>query len=258
MNEFTLSKLGLSSKQYEIYKQLLVFGEASIFELSAELQIPRATVHHNVQRLLQIGLVGEVFKGKTRVIIPQDPEKITQLLENKKFKLEVSAKELDSLTPNVLQEVKELSIIKAQNNAGSKTLVLEGETAIANLYREMVRTKRVRSYPNAWWITEQMPYVPGIFAEAFEKYDLHCTDIYHNVKGAKATVKILKDKKSYQYKLFPKETICVGTDYCIFDGKIAVIYRETIPKAIVIQNKLLFDQSVERFDLIWELLPQSK
>ena len=78
-----LQQLDLSSKKADVYLACLELGASSVMEIAKKAGIKRTTAYDILLDLAQKGLVSETSKGKKRLFVGEDPEKMLKNLQSK-------------------------------------------------------------------------------------------------------------------------------------------------------------------------------
>jgi sugar-specific transcriptional regulator TrmB len=78
-----LQQLDLSGKKADVYLACLELGASSVIEIAKKAGIKRTTAYDILLDLAQKGLVSETSKGKKRLFVGEDPEKILKNLQSK-------------------------------------------------------------------------------------------------------------------------------------------------------------------------------
>ena len=78
-----LQQLDIAGKKADVYLACLELGSASVIEIAKKANIKRTTAYDILLDLEQKGLVSKTSKGKKRLFVGEDPEKIKKDLESK-------------------------------------------------------------------------------------------------------------------------------------------------------------------------------
>jgi HTH-type transcriptional regulator, sugar sensing transcriptional regulator len=78
-----LQQLDLTGKKADVYLACLELGPSTVIEIAKKAGIKRTTAYDILLDLVQKGLVSETSKGKKRLFVGEDPEKIKKDLERK-------------------------------------------------------------------------------------------------------------------------------------------------------------------------------
>lgn len=120
-----LQQFGLNQKQAQVYLGLLELGTATVIEVAKKTGIKRTTVYDVLVELEKKGLIAQSKKGKRRIFLAQEPERLEKILEEKKSKLQELLPALKSLI----------------NTAGTKPVIryFEGIEGIKEVYRDTLK-----------------------------------------------------------------------------------------------------------------------
>lgn len=243
-----LLEFGLTTKEVEIYLSLLSSGPNTILNIAKATHLNRTTVHINVSSLINKGLVSSLHKGNKRLVIADPPEKLKLLVEEEKLKLKNKEDLLSEAISLVYQNIGDLKF------SPSSVRTYEGAKAINLLYDEILLSAReVRAYVN---FSETKRYFPNNF-EKFSnatKNGLIVYDLYVN-SGNEDDFKQRYGNDNYFSKSLPRGILKEAMDYLITSNKIVIVYYLEEPKAIVIENQIIYNNAKSLFNLLWELLP---
>jgi len=78
-----LQQLDLAGKKADVYLACLELGASSVIEIAKKAGIKRTTAYDILLDLMQKGLVSQTTKGKKRLFVGEDPEKIKKDLQGK-------------------------------------------------------------------------------------------------------------------------------------------------------------------------------
>ncbi|MFA7654113.1 MAG: helix-turn-helix domain-containing protein [Candidatus Magasanikbacteria bacterium] len=70
----TLTALGIDDKQAAVYLASLELGTATVGEVAKKANIKRTSVYNFLPEMKTQGLISEIKKGRTSLIIPSDPQ----------------------------------------------------------------------------------------------------------------------------------------------------------------------------------------
>ena len=83
MYEKELELIGLSPNEAKIYESLLRLGESSVTEIAHESNVHRRSIYDTLMRLVEKGLVFQVFQKKENLYRAVEPKKCMELLKDK-------------------------------------------------------------------------------------------------------------------------------------------------------------------------------
>jgi hypothetical protein len=90
-----LLKLGLSDKEARVYLATLELGQDTVQNIAEKSEVNRATTYVILEKLLGLGLVSTIEKGKKTLFIAENPTELGNLLEDQKRDIEKRKKYLD-------------------------------------------------------------------------------------------------------------------------------------------------------------------
>jgi len=96
MYEDTLREIGLSTNESKIYGVLLRLKEAHVEDIATKSKVHRRNVYDSLAKLLEKGLVSEVFVEKKKYYRAINPSRLMDILLEKQSKLKTVLPELES------------------------------------------------------------------------------------------------------------------------------------------------------------------
>jgi len=94
MNPEIYQSLGLSPNEAKIYESLVEIGESGISAIAINAKIHRRNAYDAIHRLIDKGLVFEIFSSGENRYNAADPDKLTELLAEKQMSLQKILPEL--------------------------------------------------------------------------------------------------------------------------------------------------------------------
>lgn len=254
MNEL-LSSLNFSTTEIEIYEDLLTNSPSTIVQISKRIKVARSTVHHNVEKLKELGFVNEMITKKGRVVIAQEPSIITNTLNRKMKILKAQENELKLLKDKAFEIVPKISFISPSVSPDVDFKVYEGVNSVSALYDEILTADWIKSYANISKIIQVLPENHTKFTKAIERgaeiHDIIVEDSMEN--KFKDTYKKYQNNK---IKFFPKQFDFQPMDYLITENAIYIVSLKTNLQAIVIKDSFQAYNAKILFDLLWSFLPE--
>jgi len=242
-----LKKLGLSDREIEIYLFGLGVGPASAQSIANATKIKRPTVYVDLDRLKQLGLVNQSFKGKKKFFAMAPPEKLFRVIEKEKDELA----EKEAGIKNIISNLKALAD-KAE--FASDIQVFEGFSAIEEIISEFAKTK------NPTYAISS-----GIYFEKV-KWPNFMSNIAKVRERSKNKIFIITDPHPLEIKLYLMEDtdarelrflpagIKLPSMLFICEYKVALISMEEPYSSILIKNRTIAETEKFMFDIIWQNL----
>jgi hypothetical protein len=91
----TLLKLGLTDKEARVYLAALELGEDTVQNIALKSEVKRATTYVILERLLGLGLVSTIERGKKSMFIAENPAELANVLEEQKREVDAKRVYLD-------------------------------------------------------------------------------------------------------------------------------------------------------------------
>jgi HTH-type transcriptional regulator, sugar sensing transcriptional regulator len=83
-----LAELGLTHNEATLYETILSIGEANVTEISKRSGIHRRSIYDTLERLLEKGIVIQIFGQKENIYVASDPAKLIEMIESKERTLQ--------------------------------------------------------------------------------------------------------------------------------------------------------------------------
>ena len=236
----TLHQIGLNDKEAQIYLAALHLGRATPAALSKATNINRTTIYSVSEKLLEKGLLYIETKGFKRYFIPQDPEKLKTLLDQRQRIFEKTLPELSSIYHQV---------------AESDALIrhYQGSEGVKAIYDSILDELK----PGDWYyvISDQEKWI-GIDPEYFQNFkkkrsllNLDVKLLLQESKSARENIKI-KRAKNEEVKILPAGVV-LRTNMVITPNKIVIIQTSGSIMGILIKNQSVVDMNKLLFESVW-------
>jgi sugar-specific transcriptional regulator TrmB len=240
--ENNLQFLGLEEKEAKVYLAALELGVASIQDLADKSNIKRSTVYKILKKLEPTGLIIESIKGKRKVFIAAEPEK-----------LERSIKEKVQVLKQILPELHSL------NNTGNikpKITYYEGRDGLRQIYDLALETttKKVD------WVSPIkaiMETVGEKFLEEHiekrmkEKYWVRSIQITEQQVDTYKYLDPTTFDKTYRKVKFSPPGMDIPNTFGIWDNKVAIISTRKEGFGIIIESEDLVRTMRTFYELLW-------
>jgi len=246
-----LIKIGFSSIEAKIYQSLLVLGAATVKEISDYSGINRITVHFNVERLIEKGIISQSKKGSKRLIYIESPDKIKQIIDQK---INLFRQYQDNL-PKIIDFIKRHYTFVDQNTKKIELKYFLGKKEVAQIYNDILKAKELRSYVNLKSVAEVFPNNLKLFVLGMKRNpNLKFWEIVEDSEIARKETKIFAKNPRYQYKITSAINLS-SADVMIFDGKVVVVNLKKEISATLFYNNEYYFMSKEIFDFVWRMIP---
>jgi sugar-specific transcriptional regulator TrmB len=212
--EQDLKSIGLEEKEAKVYLAALELGPTSIQDLTEKSGIKRSTVYEMIKSLEEKGLISETSKGKRRLMVASEPERLKQ---------NITAKE--RLLKEILPELKSLNNI---GNVKPNIRYYEGKEGLRQIYKDTLTTKNKLTL----WVSPIQSMLETIGEDFLNSYVEERTRLGIWVNSVYITSQKVDDykyldpttfEKTLRQIRFTSPDINIKNTMCIYDNKVAII-----------------------------------
>ncbi|MEK7570722.1 MAG: helix-turn-helix domain-containing protein [Patescibacteria group bacterium] len=250
----SLTQLGFSKTEANFYIILLKSGPMTVAELAEKAKLHRTAAYSHIDSLLEKGVLAKTT-GAGSKIVANPPEHLYYLLEQKTTEV----KTLQAKLPTVISELN-TSFLQTANSTQSEIKHYKGKAGAKMIYKDCLQAKEVRSYFNEDDVLDIFPENSKLFYNAFTaNSQLKMFELVEYSPLAVQQMSRYKDNSRHSYKVLPKDVKLTANDILIYDGKVAIINiknKDTV-SGVVLSNREYYNNSVQLFELLWRLLPES-
>lgn len=240
MKPESLQNFGLSQIESKIYLALLENGSSTADKISQKSGIHRRTIYDNIEKLLAKGLVSYIIKGGKKYFNAAEPQRLKDMLREKKEQLDEQEKALEKLLP-------ELSLAQKSSDEGQEVNVYKGKEGVKTILWDILRTKQ----PNC-----------VIGAHSNEEFkDMLARFHKERVKRKIGNRMIFRRddiKRAIRFCRLPYTDVRVmPTEYVspiainIYGGKVGLLIRSANPTGILIANNDTAKGMRAYFEVLW-------
>lgn len=245
MHESLLQELGLSPNEAKIYESLVTFGPSGVSTIALRSTVHRRNAYDALQRLLEKGLVSEIYSKTETVFQPTDPNKLMELIQEKEMKLA-------GVLPTYMETYR-------KNRTQEQASIYKGAEGIKNYLRDVLEEGEdmyLLGAEGAWFDERVATYTKWFLREAKTKgIKIHAMFDHDAL--------ILKEpltQMAHRYKFLPAQ-YDTNTTMDIF-GDYVVTYTGTSPGKLldnatifVLRSPDLAESYRVWWKLIWDMLP---
>ncbi len=240
-----LEQLGLEGKKADVYLAALELGSSTVIDISKKAGIKRTTCYDILMDLEKEGLISETSKGKKRLFVGEDPEKIQRNLKNK-----------ERLFAEILPQLQSIHNVRG---AKPKIRFYEGKEGLKEVYEDTLRYKTeilgfasddimkvlgmdwameylAKRRKNGIWAKGIVPGTP-LLREKFISKDLEQ----------------LRMTKVIDHKKYP-----FSIEINIYGHQKVALMSAKEEIGLIIEGQEIYNTMKLIFQLIWDLLPEVK
>jgi len=246
MYENTLESIGLSPNEARIYETLLSLGKSSVSQIAVKTNIHRRNIYDTVNRLMEKGLVFQIFQKNENIYEAVDPDKLMELIGEKEQKLK-------KILPDLHKSYK-------KNPSEEIAFIYKGVEGFKNYMRDLVRVGKTTYFigAKALWFT---PNVPEYFLTNFKKEMARKKVEYYTIFDhvVKEKMPDYISQVGGNYKIFPKEYSTPGVcdifgDYVVTFNSVDVGNFGEDNTIFVMRNEKLAENFRIWFKFMWDNL----
>jgi sugar-specific transcriptional regulator TrmB len=218
-----LKELNLDENEIKVYLSNLTLGKAKSDEIAKHCGLIRTTTYSILQKLKQKGFISNILIDNINVFEALDPEKLLELLEEKKQKIE-----------SILPKLKELQLTKQENYG---ITFFEGKNGIKSVYNDIISTpnSKIKSIGSV----NQFMNASGFFAKEYfrkkRERNIWADSISFDSKENRTQLELDKNHLR-KTKFIPN--IQLGSACFLYEDKVALLTTEAgNQKGFIIQDK---------------------
>jgi sugar-specific transcriptional regulator TrmB len=248
MYEEILKEVGLSSNEAKVYEALFKTGEASVQTISNKSGVHRRNVYDSLSKLMEKGLVSEVFVKGEKNFQAIDPRRLLELLKEKEEKLN-----------NVIPDMQERL---SKQDEKEEAYFYRGIEGFKNYLKDILDTGETVYFigAKAFWLDERLKHFLPMFERDRKLKGIKFKHLFdYEVKEQKPEILKVVGKP---YKFMPKKyssptAVDIFGPYVVtFVGvKPGKLYDE--PLMFVMKSRRLADGYRKFFQFIWDFCPDN-
>ncbi|NQT50199.1 hypothetical protein HQ571_05880 [Candidatus Kuenenbacteria bacterium] len=232
-----LQNFGLSEKETRVYLAALELGISTIQDLSKKSGVNRATTYIQVEALIKHGLINLIERGKKTLVVAEKPQRLLEILENKKNKVEKLEKRITSLLPD-------LEAIYNVKTDRPRVRFIDNKAGFEFFLDEMMKKKPENVYS----------IMPRLDApnETFEKVTKKIGDYKIVFAMEKNTEDLYKKLKNISTKYFHLDDFQI--EITMYSNRVLInkpILEARQSTAVLIEDKLFYHSFLALFNMFW-------
>ena len=240
-----LEQLGLEGKKADVYLASLELGSATVIEIAKKAGIKRTTGYDILMDLKVAGLVSETIKGKKRLFIGENPEKIQKDLQKK-----------ESLFSEILPQLKSIHNI---SGVKPKIRYFEGREGLIEAYDDALKysgeivafgSEDVYKVLGRDWVED--------YIKRRVKKDIHVRAILPSTEYLEKEIFIKDQQQLRTCKPIKKEKYPFSIEIDIYGHQKVALISNKEQLAVIIESTEIYNTMKFIFELIWDLLPEIK
>ncbi|MDD4983858.1 MAG: helix-turn-helix domain-containing protein [Candidatus ainarchaeum sp.] len=246
MYEEILRQVGLSQNESRIYESLITMGKTTVEKISNRSGVHRRNTYDTLNKLIEKGLVSEVFVGGNKHYSATNPRRLQELLQEKESNLN-----------NIIPELQKKY---AKVEESSEAYLYKGIEGFKNYLNDILEANETVYFigAKAFWLDPRLRIHIAKFEQKRKKQGIKFMHLFdYEIKKQKPEILGLVGKP---YKFLPKEyssntAIDVFGDYVVTFVGAQPGYLEEVPVQFVMKNKSLANGYRKFFQFMWDKSP---
>lgn len=249
-----LELFGLRAIEVRVYEELFAGGMQTASVLAKRIGISRTSVYDLLERLIEVGLVAETIRNRTKEFMIQPPEKIQILIEEKEKGL-VEAK-------GIIQDLEQVYGQK-RFSIKPRLQLFEGRAELQQMMKDILlyRDITVRAY---WPVKKMLALLSPEFMATFHKERV-ARNIALHVIWPKTQLPALKDNPFLDSSSELKREVRVAPDgidfslgYSIYKNTVRFISSSNENFGFLVESTELAEMMQTQFDVLWNISKKLK
>mgnify|MGYP001616513704 FL=1 len=239
-----LEQLGLHGKKADVYLAALELGSSSVLDIARKAGIKRTTGYDVLLDLKEKGYIYETVKGKKRLFIAEDPEKIQKMLREK-----------ESFFSEILPHLKSI-----YNVSGVKPKIrfYEGKAGLREVYSDILKySGEILAFGSEHVVSA----LGKDWTESYIKSRVQKNIRMRIIASGTELTKNFTDQDQTQLrtsKLVDPKKYPFSIEINIYGFQKVALMSAKEETGIIIEGKEIYSTLKLIFDLLWDTLPEVK
>lgn len=249
MHTELLQHLGLSTNEAKIYEALVTYGGSGVSTISLRAKVHRRNAYDAVHRLIEKGLVSEVFSQGETIYEAVEPGKLMELVRDKERKLELAL-------PDLLSSFQD-------HKSEQRAYIYKGPDGVKNYLREVLKCgEDVYSFgAKGAWFDPRIESFTEWFLDQAKKKGIKMHHIFdHEVRDH---LKKVPRAVGGKHKFLPKSSSTISCidifgDHVVTYTGLRLGTLDDDLTVFVMVSPQLADAYRTWWKLVWDLLPEER
>lgn len=240
-----LGQLDLEGKKADVYLASLELGGSTVIEIAKKSGVKRTTCYDILLDLIKKGLISETVKGKKRLYIGEDPEKIQKDLQKK-----------ESLFSEILPQLKSI-----HNVSGVKPKIryFEGKEGLMEAYDDALKysgeivafgSEDVYRILGRDWIED--------YIKRRVKKGIRVRAILPSTEYLENEIFVRDQQQLRSCKSIEKEKYPFSIEIDIYGHQKVAMISNKEQLAVIIESSEIYNTMKFIFEILWDNLPEIK
>ncbi len=241
-----LQQIWLNENEAKVYLASLELWTIHAWRIIKQTWLARATVYDSLERLIKKWLISKYIKKGTTTFMPEDPEKLEDILKKQIKSLEKIWNELDKILPH-LQKIKNpfmwLPSVK----------MYEWKEWLRSVLNDSLQaTEIVYAYANVDDMNKFIKDINDEYVEQRKSLKIFKKALIFDTPYARNLFKTY-DRSVTEARFLPKNTKPFHIETNIYDWKTSYMtYRWSNQIGVIIEDEDICEINRSTFELVWE------
>jgi sugar-specific transcriptional regulator TrmB len=238
--EEVLEDLGLSDSEIKLYTRLLREGEGTASGIAKKSGVNRRLAYDQFENLQQKGLVSYVDQDDKRIYKPANPERLKELVEDRRSELNELENEVESVIPEALKHFN-------SEKHDREVRVMTGKEAIKRLFNDELREgETIHLIGSPEKSEEVLEYFLPTWTDKRVEKDILIKGVFeHSMRGMVGEHGPLEDR----YLPEGEES---KVSIAVYGDKVGIIFWIENPLVLMIEDSDAAESFMTYFHLVWE------
>lgn len=246
----SLRQLGLKEKEIKVYLAFLKLGSLSAQNIASETGVKRTTVYLVLEKLKEIGLIGEIIDKNKKIFFAERPEKLLKIIQEKKKEMEKEEERIKEILP-------QLERILGGKEKTSKEEIrhYQGLEGIWNIIEDMLKTRKDHYSISPGRIYDQLGLSRFLSDMTKKRRQIGGTKAYIITDYHSQNLKFYREGDTdFREMRFLPEVEKFNSALVIYEHKIALISLQKPFSSVLVENEKIFSLVKFMFDSLWKEL----
>ncbi|MFC1638704.1 TrmB family transcriptional regulator [Patescibacteria group bacterium] len=246
---YLLRQLGFSDREIKVYLSLMSRGSLSVRKLAKETELNRGSVYEALKSLRDMGLVGVYQKHKKQFYLPEDPEKLMEVVERRE-------QGILNLKRRVGEVLPELRSLHSSGREGPAVKYYEGLKGVNIILKDVLTTMSELPSGDRLYRVFSSPHLRQFIYSNFPTFtkDRIARDI-------RARVLVIgqgsEERPLVEQRRIPGRSESAPTYSFIYGSKVAFVSLDESesPIGVLVEDERIAETQRIVFDHVWGVSP---
>lgn len=242
-----LENLGMSKAEIRVYLSLLKLGSVQAMSIAKETFLRKSTIYETLRRLEEKGLVSNITKNSTRYYEAVQPERLLDIIKEKKQQIELQEKNLEETINKIKQ-----GLGKPKPQAEAHILI--GIEGFKTMRRDVLKNSK-GEHLLIGAISRESEVMPAFFKEWNKQRIKNKITIKILHKQSAKEKKMTKDNymgKYFESKYLSKDIENPAVINIYGDRIVNVLWNDKNPICFMLINKEIAESYRQYFKHLWK------